>query len=97
MTFLYTLAATFDANDVKIPHTPTQYESLIRIIEIVFPVLGALSLLMIVIAGFRYAISSGEPAAVAKAKNQIIYSMIGLLISIAAFVIVAFVINRLPD
>lgn len=91
------LLAAFDANDVKIPHTSTAYGTLIHIMEIVFPIIGAIALLMVVIAGFRYTISSGEPAAIQKAKNQIIYSMIGLVIAIAGFVIVSFAIARLPS
>jgi TRAP-type C4-dicarboxylate transport system permease small subunit len=65
------------------------------ILAIFFAVLAAATLLVVVIAGFRYMTSAGDPSGMSSAKNTIIYASIGLVISLAAFSIVAFVLNNL--
>ena len=64
------------------------------ILQIVFGVLGALAALSIVISGINYIVSNGDPQKVNKAKNGILYSLIGLAVAILAEAIVAFVINK---
>lgn len=54
---------------------------------------GFVALTFIVIGGFRYVISAGDPQKVAAAKDTIIYAIIGLIIAIAAFTIVNLVIG----
>lgn len=58
-------------------------------------VMGAVCLLVITLSGFRFVLSRGEPQAVAKAKNAILYAAVGLVISVSAAAIVGFVFNRL--
>lgn len=65
------------------------------ILNIVFGLIGAISLLMIVIGGFKYVTSSGDSARVNSAKNTILYSVIGLVISVLAFAIVNFILIQL--
>lgn len=65
------------------------------VLTVAFGILGTVSLLIIVLSGFRYITSQGEPDKVNKAKDGIIYAAIGLAISVAAYSIVAFVINKL--
>lgn len=75
---------------------PTADQSTITIIlGIVFGIIGALALLVITIAGFRYILSAGDPQKIADAKSTIIYALIGLVVAISAEAIVAFVVNRL--
>lgn len=64
-------------------------------LEIVFSIIGAISLLVIVLAGFTYITSQGDPGKVSQAKNAIIYASAGLAISILAVSIVGFVIGHL--
>ncbi|HXR49537.1 MAG TPA: hypothetical protein VN778_00715, partial [Verrucomicrobiae bacterium] len=54
------------------------------ILTFVFAILGALSVLMIVIAGLRFVTGSSSPQEIAKARNTIVYALIGLLIALAA-------------
>lgn len=49
---------------------------------------GGLSVIFIVVAGFKYALSAGDPNQVNAAKNTILYAVIGLIISLLAFTIV---------
>lgn len=61
----------------------------------VFIVAGAVSVLFILIGGFRFVISSGDPNAVKQAKDTILYAVIGLVISLFAFAIVNYVLDIL--
>jgi hypothetical protein len=62
-------------------------------LKIVFGVAGAIAMLIVVISGFRYIISAGDPAKMAQAKKSILYAVIGLAVSMAAFSIVALVVK----
>jgi hypothetical protein len=63
-------------------------------INVILAIFGSVAMLVIAIAGFRYTISQGNPEVAQKAKNTIIYASIGLGVSMLAFVIVNFVVNR---
>ena len=63
-------------------------------LSIAFGVIGALSFLVIVIAGFRYVLSQGDPQAASTAKNTIIYALVGLVLAIVAQSIVSLVVSR---
>lgn len=76
-----------------LPHGVASNGTLQLILQIVFGIAGSIALLVITIAGFRYVVSRGDPNAVAQAKNAILYAIIGLLVAIAAFSIVTFVIG----
>jgi hypothetical protein len=65
------------------------------VLQIIFVTLGALCVLMIVIAGIRYMTAAGEPAKVTQAKNTILYSLIGLVIAASAWAIVDLAIKTL--
>ena len=65
------------------------------VLDIAFGIAGALAVLMITISGLRYITSAGNPEKTSRAKNGIVYSMVGLVIAIAAEAIVSFVGNRL--
>ena len=58
-------------------------------------VVGALSVIMIIVAGFKYVTSGGDSGKVTSAKNTIVYAVIGLIIVILAQAIVKFVLEKL--
>lgn len=64
------------------------------VLQIVFGIIGAVSIIILMLAALKYVTSRGEPTEVAKAKNTILYAVIGLAISMSAFVIVGFVIKE---
>lgn len=65
------------------------------IINGVLYVIGILAVIMVIIGGVQYTTSGGDSAAVTKAKNTILYGIVGLVIAILAYAIVNFVINRI--
>ena len=62
-------------------------------LTIVFGLAAAIALLMIVINGFRYITSSGDPQRTAQARQGILYAAIGLIVSVSAVAIVTFVVK----
>ncbi len=55
--------------------------------------IGAISVIMIIIGGIRYTTSNGDPGAVKGAKDTILYSIIGIIVAILGFAIVSFVVG----
>ena len=56
-------------------------------------IVGAISVIMLIIGGIRYTVSGGDSTAVTSAKNTILYAVIGIIVSLLAFAIVNFVIG----
>lgn len=56
-------------------------------------IIGAISVIMLIIGGIRYTISNGDSAAVTSAKNTILYAVIGIIVAILAYALVNFVIT----
>ncbi|HMS23263.1 MAG TPA: hypothetical protein PKB09_00445 [Candidatus Saccharibacteria bacterium] len=66
-----------------------------RITKILGFVVGVAAVIMMIINGFRFVISNGNPENVSKAKNGIIFAIIGLLVALFAEAIALFVLQRL--
>jgi len=67
-------------------------EAITTIIQYVLGFVGLIAVVVIVIAGVRFIISSGEEGEKEKAKKMIIYALIGLVIILLAEAIVNFVL-----
>ena len=65
-----------------------------KVINIFSIVVGAVSVIMIIVGGFRYVVSNGDSNGVSGAKNTILYAIVGLVIVIFAQVIVRFVLTN---
>lgn len=85
------------ANDLGLPLVDVgQNSTLLQdVLATVFLITGGLATVFIVVGGFRYVISAGNPSAIEKAKNTVLYAVIGLVLSVLAGVIVNFVITSL--
>lgn len=64
------------------------------IVNVLLFVVGAVSVIMIIVGGIKYTISQGDSSAITSAKNTITYAVIGLAISIFAYAIVNFVVTK---
>lgn len=69
--------------------------SIIAIINAVIGILGLVCVIIIIIGGVNYMTSSGDAGRVKKAKDTILYGIIGLIICVLAFAIVNFVISNI--
>lgn len=65
------------------------------LLQIALEAMGAIAVLIIAIAGFKLTISRGDPQAVARSKDTIIYAAVGLVVVVAAFSIVTFVVGNI--
>ncbi|MBQ8991927.1 hypothetical protein IJ103_01945 [Candidatus Saccharibacteria bacterium] len=65
------------------------------VINVVLAVLAFVTVAMIIIGGINYSTSQGDAAKVTKAKNTILYGVIGLVVALLAFAIVNFVLANL--
>ncbi len=64
------------------------------ILSLVFTILGVISVIVIIVGGFFYITSQGDPGKISKAKSAILYAVIGLVVSLLAFAIVNFVVGH---
>lgn len=62
------------------------------IINAVIGVLGLVCVVVMIIGGVNYMTSSGDAGKVKKAKDTILYGLIGLVVCVLAFALVNFVI-----
>ncbi|MNQ70200.1 hypothetical protein D3C85_848310 [compost metagenome] len=65
------------------------------IVNILLFIIGAISVIMLIIGGIRYTISGGDSSAVTSAKNTIMYAIVGIIVAVLAFAIVNFVLTSL--
>ncbi|MBQ6394356.1 hypothetical protein IJH97_01185 [Candidatus Saccharibacteria bacterium] len=63
-----------------------------QVINVVLAVLGVATVIVIIIGGVNYVLSQGDPAKVKRAKDTIMYGVIGLIIALLAYAIVNFVL-----
>jgi hypothetical protein len=64
------------------------------IVNVLLFIVGAIAVVMIIIGGIMYATSAGDSGQVTKAKNTILYAVIGLVVAFLAFAIVQFVVTK---
>ena len=55
--------------------------------------IGAVSVIMLIIGGIRYTVSGGDSTAVTSAKNTILYAVVGIVVALLAYAVVNFVLN----
>lgn len=67
------------------------------VINIFSLVVGVVSVIMIIIGGFKYITSGGDSSNITGAKNTILYAIIGLVIVALAQTIVRFVLGRVIE
>lgn len=57
--------------------------------------IGAISVIMLIIGGIRYVLSGGDQNNITSAKNTILYAIIGIVVAFLAFAAVRFVTEQL--
>ena len=70
-----------------------QVEPIIKtVINTLLYIIGILSVIMVIVAGIMYTLSTGNSGSVSKAKNMLIYAVVGLVIAFLAYAIVNWVL-----
>lgn len=93
MKWFTNFAQTLNANELNIPAISGD-TGIAGILSIVYFVAGIVAVVVIIIAGYIYTTSSGDAGGIKKAKNMILYSVVGLVVIMLAFVITQFVAGR---
>lgn len=61
------------------------------LVKVLLFVVGLLAVVMIIVSGIFYVISTGDAPKVAKAKNTLTYSIVGLIVALLAYAIISWV------
>jgi hypothetical protein len=81
--------------DTGLPKVTANSSVVHTALMIFFGIAAVISVLMIVIGGLMFVTSGGKPEEAAKARETIIYAAVGLLVSLSAEAVVAFVVRKL--
>ena len=66
-----------------------------NVINVLLFASGIIAIIMIIIGGINYTLSSGDNAKVASAKNTVLYAVVGLVVASLSFVVVNFIVARI--
>lgn len=67
----------------------------IKAARLIAIITGAASIIIVILGGLRYVTANGDPQAITAARNQILYAVIGVIVSILAQALIIFIINRI--
>lgn len=65
-----------------------------KIFDVVIGIVAVVAVGVVILGGYYYTASAGDAAKIKKARDTIIYGVIGLVIAILAFAIVNFVLDK---
>jgi len=68
-------------------------ELILKVINYSLIVLGVLAVLIFIYAGFLYLTASGDQARIDRAKNTLLYAVVGVVVAVLGYVAVATVQN----
>lgn len=83
------------SNDVNIPKTGLSSSSVTTGLKLLFGLGGGIAFLVMIVAGLRFVLTQGDPAAVNRARSAFLFAIVGLVVCAMAFSIVTFVLERL--
>lgn len=86
-------ANTYAECNLPVDTGPSLMNRVQTIINVIVGVIGVVAVAVIIIGGVFYVTSTGEAAKIARAKNTILYGIVGLVIAMLAFAIVNFVMS----
>lgn len=83
--------------DLNLTGAPKKIEQgqIEAIFNTVYFVVGIVAVISIIIGALRYASANGDSSIIQRAKNTILYSVIGLIVVISAAAVTSFVINNI--
>jgi len=62
--------------------------------NVILLLVGVVAVLFLIIGGFQYISSAGNPESIGKAKSTILYAIIGILVTLLAWAAVTFIIGQ---
>ncbi|HXB12432.1 MAG TPA: pilin [Bacteroidia bacterium] len=80
-----------------LPNVVADGNTVSTVLDIVFMLMGGIAVIMVIFGGFKYVTSGGDPQATARAKDTILYALIGMAVAIFATVILNFILYELSQ
>lgn len=95
MDMIRLAAIKITSGDLGLPNsTKTLSDAITNTVKLLTGVIGALSVIAIIAGGIMITSSQGDPGRYARGKNAILYAVIGLVLALSAYAIVAFISGR---
>lgn len=83
-----------DPDRINVPKEGLGENTVTSGLQVFFGIAAAVAVLIIAISALRMVLSRGNPQDFQKARDAVIYAVVGLVITMSGFAIVTFVINR---
>lgn len=84
-----------DTCETGLPKVDAGDASVQIILQLTFGIIGAIAVIMVMIAGFKFVTSAGNPQSAASARKTAIFALLGLAVAVSAEVIVTFFLKGL--
>ena len=82
-----------NSSEVNLPQATADTAQSNILFNVIAGIAAGIALLMFVIGAFKMALSSGDPQRIQSARDTIIYSIIGLVLTLAARLIVGWILG----
>ncbi len=74
--------------------TTSLTDSVANVTNIMITIIGIVSVIMLIIGGFRYVLSGGDQKGTSAAKDTILFAIIGVVVALLSYSIMNFVIGQ---
>lgn len=78
---------------IKDPQTGEE-GAIVKISKAILYIVATIAVLFLIIGGFQYITSAGNPDAIEKAKSTILYAIIGVIACLLAYAVVKYIIGK---
>jgi hypothetical protein len=92
---VFTQGACSSNTICKTTSTSRIYGVLNTVVTVLLWASGIISVIMIIVGGIMYSVAAGDPGKISKAKDTVLYAVVGLVVSILAYTIVNFVLTKI--
>jgi hypothetical protein len=73
---------------------PSINNTISNVIDLMSAITGVVSVIMIIIAGFRFVTANGDSGTIAAARRTVIYALVGLVVVVLSQTLVKYVVDR---
>lgn len=67
--------------------------AILEIVKVLMFIVGIVAVVVVIYGGLQYILAAGDQAKITKAKDTILYAIVGLVVAMLAYAIVNFVVN----
>ena len=69
------------ADSIHVPQPDLTNDSVRTVLRIVFGIAGGVAVIIVIVSGLRFVTSQGNPDATNKARNSVVYAILGLVVT----------------